>query len=301
MHRGKHPRKRVSGKMKRVCISSDDDDGSRCSGSMPSWAGKNTKLDTLLERLIDSVLLMNNKVEGLSNRVNALEQKVNEEIMLGRKERTEFMNEVKSETAELKKSQEQEKTVYVGSHLVSKLSNLQKLVRNGLPVDDASDSEGWRPWTSHSVVQQPSGQDKLSGVQQPSLVDGLWHNGWHKDLISQQPNGVDSRLNLPQLKRQKLAENRLPVDIARGSNGWRPWASHLDVQQPSGWDKLSDVQQRNLVDGLRHNGWGECLSFQQPNGADSQWNLPQLKLEKPVENESLVDTAGGSNGWRPWD
>ncbi|KAI3857799.1 hypothetical protein MKX03_033927 [Papaver bracteatum] len=76
-------------------------------------------------------------------------------------------------------------------HLVSKLSNLQKLVRNGLTVDDASDGEGWRPWTSHSDVQQPSGQDKLSGVQQPSLVDGMSHNGWDKDLISQQPNGAD--------------------------------------------------------------------------------------------------------------
>ncbi|KAI3847040.1 hypothetical protein MKW92_041547 [Papaver armeniacum] len=54
-----------------------------------------------------------------------------------------FMDEVKSKLAELKKSQEEDQTVFVGSHLVSKLSNLQKLVENKLPVDDASDSEGW--------------------------------------------------------------------------------------------------------------------------------------------------------------
>ncbi|KAI3935271.1 hypothetical protein MKW92_013259 [Papaver armeniacum] len=113
-------------------------------GGMPSWAGKNTNLETLLENLIDSVLLMNNKVEGLSNRFDKLEDKVNEEIILGRNERTQFMDEVKSKLAELKKSQEEdEQTVFVGSHLVSKLSNLQKLVENKLPVDDASDSEGW--------------------------------------------------------------------------------------------------------------------------------------------------------------
>ncbi|KAI3906685.1 hypothetical protein MKW92_031114 [Papaver armeniacum] len=112
-------------------------------GGMPSWAGKNTSLETLLEELIDSVLLMNNKVEGLSNRFDKLEEKVNQEINLGRNERTEFMDEVKSKLAELKKSQEEDQTVFVGSHLVSKLSNLQKLVENKLPVDDASDSEGW--------------------------------------------------------------------------------------------------------------------------------------------------------------
>ncbi|KAI3935272.1 hypothetical protein MKW92_013260 [Papaver armeniacum] len=112
-------------------------------GGVPSWAGKNTNLETLLENLIDSVLLMNNKVEGLSNLFDKLEDKVNEEIILGRNERTQFMDEVKSKLAELKKSQEEEQTVFVGSHLVSKLSNLQKLVENKLPVDDASDSEGW--------------------------------------------------------------------------------------------------------------------------------------------------------------
>ncbi|KAI3857798.1 hypothetical protein MKX03_033926, partial [Papaver bracteatum] len=144
---------------RRICISSDDDDGNSRSGSMPSWAGKNTKLDTLLEQLIDSVLLMNNKLDGLSNRVNALEQKVNEESMLGRKERTEFMNQVKSEIAELKKTQEEEQTVFVGSHLVSKLSNLQKLVNNGLPVDDASNSEGgWRGgWMGEPQQSSPFG------------------------------------------------------------------------------------------------------------------------------------------------
>ncbi|XP_026379649.1 uncharacterized protein LOC113274486 [Papaver somniferum] len=112
-------------------------------GGMPSWVGKNTSLETLLEELIDSVLLMNDKVEGLSNRFDKLEEKVNQEINLGRNERTEFMDEVKSKLAELKKSQEEDQTVFVGSHLVSKLSNLQKLVENKLPVDDASDSEGW--------------------------------------------------------------------------------------------------------------------------------------------------------------
>ncbi|KAI3904868.1 hypothetical protein MKW92_037587 [Papaver armeniacum] len=112
-------------------------------GGMPSWAGKNTSLETLLEELIDSVLLMNNKVEGLSNRFDKLEEKVNQEINIGRNERTEFMDEVKSKLAELKKSKEEDQTVFVGSHLVSKLSNLQKLVENKLPVDDASDSEGW--------------------------------------------------------------------------------------------------------------------------------------------------------------
>ncbi|KAI3912800.1 hypothetical protein MKW92_053050 [Papaver armeniacum] len=91
-------------------------------GGMPSWAGKNTNLETLLENLIDSVLLMNNKVEGLSNRFDKLEDKVNEEINLGRNERTQFMDEVKSKQY---------------------LWNLQNLVENKLPVDDASDSEGW--------------------------------------------------------------------------------------------------------------------------------------------------------------
>ncbi|KAI3940737.1 hypothetical protein MKW98_030056 [Papaver atlanticum] len=157
---------------RRICISSDDGSGS--SGSMPCWAGKDTKLDTLLEQLIDSVLLMNNKVEGLSNRVNALEQKVNEESMLGRKERTEFMNEVKMELAKLKEAQEQEQTVFVGSHLVSKLSNLQKLVGNELPVavDIASSSKGL-----DVLQEQPNGWGThLNVVQQPNK--GVWTEGW---------------------------------------------------------------------------------------------------------------------------
>lgn len=49
---------------------------------MPSWAGNKTNLETLLEKLFDSVLLMNNTLEGLSNRVNKLEENVNQKIML---------------------------------------------------------------------------------------------------------------------------------------------------------------------------------------------------------------------------
>ncbi|KAI3840272.1 hypothetical protein MKW92_000521 [Papaver armeniacum] len=92
---------------------------------LPRLAEKSTELNTLLEKFIDSVLLMNNKLEGLSNRVNALEQ--NEDGL-----------------GETEGSQEQEQTVFVGSHLVSKLSSLQKLVENELPVavDIASSSKG---------------------------------------------------------------------------------------------------------------------------------------------------------------
>lgn len=237
----------VSGKMKRrICISSDDDDdGNSRSGSMPSWAGKNTKLDTLLERLIDSVLLINNKVERLSNRVTALEEKVNQEIMLGRNERTEFMNEVKSEIAELKKSQEEEQPVFVGSHLVSKLSNLQKLVKNGLPVDDASDSEGgWSPWHDLDVRQVNHGNRDL--------------NSWDKYVNVQIPN-------------EELS-----------SGGWKPWTSHLDVQQPNGWASQLNVQQPNGEDHWRPPGGNVTkLNVVGDNQSGSQSSSPQ-----PVACES---------------
>ncbi|MCL7025772.1 hypothetical protein MKW94_018111 [Papaver nudicaule] len=163
------------------------------------------------------MLLMNDMFEGLSNRFNALEEKMNEEIMLGRKERTEIMNEMKSELDKLKKSQE-EQTVLVGSHLVSMLSNLQnqlKITYEGIC------SEGWRWLTSHLDVQQPSGFDEHSDVRQPSGFDN------HSD-VQQQDEGISSE-------------------------SWRLSTSHLDVQQPNGSDKHLNVQQPN--------GWGSQLEL----------------------------------------
>lgn len=194
---------------RRICISSDDGSGS--SGSMPCWAGKDTKLDTLLEQLIDSVLLMNNKLEGLSNRVNALEEKVNAEIMLGRKERTEFMDEVKSELAKLKEAQEQEQTVFVGSHLVQKLSNLQKLVENELPVsvDIASSSKGL-----DVLQEQPNRRGMHLNVVQPP------NNGsWTEDWRLWQDSHLD--VELPN-RRLNVSDFNYRISFACGEDHWRP-------------------------------------------------------------------------------
>ncbi|KAI3857807.1 hypothetical protein MKX03_033935 [Papaver bracteatum] len=75
------------------------------------------------------------------------------------------------ELAKLKEAQEQEQTVFVGSHLVSKLSNLQKLVENELPVavNIASSSRG-------SDVLQEQPDTHLNVVQQPNK--GLGTEGW---------------------------------------------------------------------------------------------------------------------------
>ncbi|KAI3901060.1 hypothetical protein MKW92_028944 [Papaver armeniacum] len=147
---------------------------------------------------------MNNKVEGLSNRFDKLEDKVNEEIILGRNERTQFMDEVKSKLAELKKSQEEEQTVFVGSHLVSKLSNLQNLVENKLPVDDASDSEGWTlchdldenkkykiaagALSPHQIIQSLRSEEEndcsLAELQWKRMVEDLSRIGKLKDGLA---------------------------------------------------------------------------------------------------------------------
>ncbi|KAI3935100.1 hypothetical protein MKW92_029697 [Papaver armeniacum] len=198
---------------RRICISSDD--GSGNSASMPRLAEKSTELNTLLEKFIDSVLLMNNKLEGLSNRVNALEQKVNEEIMLGRNERTDFMNEVKLELANLKEAQEQEQTVFVGSHLVQKLSSLQKLVENELPltVDIASSSKGLDVLQEH-----PNRLDThLNVVQQPNkgLGTEVWRPWQDTHLDVQRANQLDSYLN--------VSDCNYKINITRSrEEHWKP-------------------------------------------------------------------------------
>ncbi|KAI3912797.1 hypothetical protein MKW92_053047 [Papaver armeniacum] len=310
---------------RRICISSDDGSGS--SGSMSCWAGKDTKLDTLLEQLIDSVLLMNNKVEGLSNRIYPLEEKVNQENLRGRNERTEFMNEVKAEIAELKKSEEEEQPVFVGSHLVSKLSNLQNLVRDKLPVDDASDSEGWSPLQRNHRNKDLNSWGKCLNVQRPNQVDS-WRtctnqldvhqqnhgnvdlNSWDKHLNVQRPNQVDSwRTCTNQLDVQQ--RNHVSMDL-------NLWDEYLNVQQPNQVDRWStctnqlDVQQRNHGS-MDLNSWNEYLNVEQPNQVDSgrtctnQLYVQQqnhrnrdLNLWDKHLNVQQPNVELSSGGWRPW-
>ncbi|KAI3940733.1 hypothetical protein MKW98_030052, partial [Papaver atlanticum] len=282
----------VTVKMKRrICVSSDDG-----SGSMSCLAGKDTKLDTFLEKLIDSVLLMNNKVEGLSNRIYPLEEKVNQEILIGRNERTEFMNEVKSEIAELKKSEEEEQPVFVGSHLVSKLSNLQKLVKDKLPVADASDSEVWSPWNDMDVQQRNHVNRDL--------------NSWDKYLNVQPPNQVDS---------WRTCTNQLDVQQQNhGSMDLNSWDEYLNVQQPNQVDSWStctnqlDVQQRNHGS-MDLNSWNEYLNVEQPNQVDS-WRTCTDQLDVQQQNHrnrdlnlwdkhlnvQQLNEELSSGGWRPW-
>ncbi|KAI3883348.1 hypothetical protein MKW92_039594 [Papaver armeniacum] len=301
---------------RRLCIASDDDDDD--STSMPSWSGKNNgiKVDTLLEKLIDSVLFFNDKLEGLSNRVNTLEEKLNEEIMLGRKERDEFMKEVKSELAKLKKSQEEENTVFVNSHLVSKLSNLQMPVGDELPVDIVSHSEGRMPrispldtheqsgWDKNLDVQQPneglrsgsctpetspmdvhepSGRDKNSEVQQPN--EGLCSGSWMPETSPSdvlEPNVPDKHLNVPKPKEGKC------------SGSGRPGTSHLDVQQPNVRDKHLNKQ--------KPNGRGSWLNVQQPSGRGSQSNVQQPNQDSSflnLSNRGKSNITPSEDRWRP--
>ncbi|XP_026390035.1 uncharacterized protein LOC113285344 [Papaver somniferum] len=283
---------------RRLCTASDDDDDD--SSSMPSWEGKNNgiKVDTLLEKLIDSVLFFNDKLEGLSDRVNTLEEKVNEEIMLGRKERTEFMNVVKSELAKLKKSQEEEHTVFVNSHLVSKLSNLPKPVEDKLPVDIASSSEGWSPETLD--VQELSGRDKNSDVQQPN--DGLRSgtSGRDKNSDVQQPNKGGSWMpetspldvQEPNVRDKHL--NKQKPKERKCSGSWRRGTNHLDVQQTTVRDKHLNMQ--------RPNGCGSWLNVQQPNGRGSQLNEQQPNQDNRYLNTSNCTKSNitpSEDRWKP--
>ncbi|RZC46914.1 hypothetical protein C5167_039851 [Papaver somniferum] len=314
---------------RRLCIASDDDDDDN--SSMPSWSGKNNgiKVDTLLEKLIDSVLFFNDKLEGLSNRVNTLEEKVNEEIMLGRKERTEFMNEVKSELAKLKKSQEEEHTVFVNSHLVSKLSNLQKPVEDILPVDIASSSEGWSPetldvqepsgWDKNSDVQQPneglrggtSGQDQNSDVQHPNEGLRSGTSGQDQNSDVQQPNeGLHSGTSW----QDKNSDVQQPNEGLR-SGSWMPETSPMDVQEPNVRDKHFNKQKPK--EGKCSGSWrpgsshldvqqptvrDKHLNMQKPNGRGSWLNVQQPNQDNSYLNMSNCDKSNitsSEDRWRP--